>query len=64
MKVRITLTYDKIIDDPNVQLYKVFKHAGWVAGVVEQLERLDDSHVLVGVEQLDEQGNTIKEENA
>lgn len=54
MKVKITLEYEKDVDLPDKELWQVYRHSQWVAGVVEALERLDYTHVHVMVEKVDE----------
>ena len=57
MKVKITLEYEKEVDLPVKELWQVYRHSEWVAGVVEALERLDYTHVHVRVEKVDEEEN-------
>lgn len=52
MKVKITLEYEKDVDLPDKELWRVYRHSEWVAEVVEALERLDCTHVHVRVEKL------------
>ena len=55
MKVNIALEYEKEVDLPDKELWQVYRHSSWVAGVVEALERLDYTHVHVMVEKVDEE---------
>lgn len=55
MKVKITLEYEKEVDLPDKELWQVYRHSKWVAGVVEVLERLDYTHVHIRVEKVDEE---------
>ena len=61
MKVKITLEYEKDVDLPDKELWKVYQHSEWVAEVVEALERLDYTHVHVMVEKVDEEEMEAKE---
>ena len=63
MKVKITLEYEKEVDLPDKELWQVYRHSQWVAGVVEALERLNYTHVHVRVEKVDEVENGGKETN-
>ena len=57
MKVKITLEYEKEVDLPDKELWKVYQHSEWVAEVVKALERLDYMRVHVKVEKLVEPGS-------
>ena len=64
MKVKITLEYEKEVDLPDKELWQVYRHSEWVAGVVEALERLDYTHVHVRVEKVDEVENENTRSNS
>lgn len=64
MKVKITLEYEKDVDLPDKELWRVYRRSKWVAGVVEALERLDYTHVHVRVEKVDEVENENTRSNS
>lgn len=60
MKVKITLEYEKEVDLPDKEFWRVYRQSELVAGVVEALERLDYTHVHVMVEKVDEGEMEVK----